>query len=138
MTLASLKTELEKKGGVAVGDIIVDYHSQAQLPNLTYPLVIWNLAGDGSRFVLDARKESKVITLDVFICGEIDPNTGNKFTVWDTIEALLRSYLAVVNSNSKLQINNMNNITGEYYPFGVITVEGEVGLRYRVELEMLC
>ncbi len=138
MTLAELKTELLKKGSVAVGNIIVDYQEEAQAPNLTYPIVIWNLAGDGSRFRLDTRSERKLLNIDVFICIAFNPNTDSRITKWDTAEALLRAYLAVVDSNTKLRIMNLDEIEGEYYPFGAVTVEGEIGIRYRIALEMIC
>jgi hypothetical protein len=136
MTLTSLKAALVAVGTTGVGSVIFDWQTFLNEPGIkTYPVVLWNLSGAG--FKKDSRTKVKVYTITVFIINKIE--TGEeKLTKWDAMEVILDAYLAYVNAMTGITIENIDNVDGDYYAEGLISVDSEIGLSYKVELKTWC
>jgi hypothetical protein len=67
-----------------------------------------------------------------------DPNSQDKITVWDQIEGYLDVYLRAMDANSKMEIVNINELSGVYYGLGARDPEHEIGVSYEVTLRLYC
>lgn len=141
MTLATLKTKLQVLTGTSIGQVLFDWQEYLnEVATKTYPVVLWSL--NGAKFKKDARTTSiqkiKTITLTAFIITSFDGLTQDKITVWDTIEGYFDIYLNAMNNTAGIQIQGIEEISGEYYPEGLLSVDSEVGIGYQVTIKMFC
>lgn len=136
MNLSTLKSNLEIITGTEIKQVLFDF---SEILNETldksYPLIFWDI--DNSTWVENIRKNEQYITMNVFIISSEGIYTGDKFEVWDTIEGQLKGYLAVLGTQQHLQITS-DEITKEYYPPALLTVDGELGIRYEMKFKLLC
>lgn len=141
MTLAALKVKLLVVSGT---DILKVYFEWAEYLNENsigkqYPLVLWSLSG--SKFTKDIRtatiQKVKILTLDVFAVKDL-ATTEDKITVWDALEEDFDAYINAVNAMTGLSVGNIDKIEGEYFPEGLLSIESEIGIGYRIELKIFC
>lgn len=141
MTLAQLKAKLIVVTGTDIEKVFFDWAQYLNENSIgkEYPLVLWSLSG--SDFKKDIRSNTiqkvKTLNLDVFAVMNISA-TDDKITIWDTLEADFDEYLNAVNSMDGLSIANIDDIEGEYYPEGLLSIESEIGIGYKIELKIFC
>ena len=81
------------------------------------------------------------IEIDVFCILGIEPECDVKaarLEVWDDCETYLQGYLDEVNDLADISIPDLNDIEFEYYPAGLLSIDRELGVRYRVTLKLWC
>lgn len=137
MTLETLKGILEDTGSTAIMMVLFDFN-QVLNENFEkdYPLTFWDI--DNSTWVKNKRNYQQDVTIDVYQMERFDEYKDNKFAKWDQLESLLDSYLENLNENGSISILNMDNLAKELYAPGVLSVDMEIGIKYRVKLKMWC
>jgi hypothetical protein len=136
MNLESLKAILSNTTNTQIGKVAFDFKTILNSDfEKEYPYILWDL--DNSKWVTSLRAEYQTVTMDCFILGEIDENNQNKIEIWDEIESKLIVYLNSLTTSNQIAISN-NDISKEYYPMGLLSVDGEVGVRYNVTLKAWC
>ena len=140
-TLAQLKAKLIVVTDTSIGEVLFDWSQYLnEVRKKTYPIVLWSL--NGMTFTKDVRSSTiqkvKVLTIKVFAINTFDVNTEDKITVWDTLETYFDVYINAMNDTDGIQIFNIDEIEGEYYPEGLLSVDSEVGISYEVTLKMFC
>ena len=144
MTLTNLKAALEGAiTGVDITMMLFDFLSYANKKRgKTYPLAVWDLGNlKGEKNLRATTGVSGNIEIDLYCMDLVTPEDdipSGSIAKWDAIEADLLAYLNVVNGLDYLKVLNMDEIEYEYYPGGMLTLEREVGVRYRIELEIWC
>jgi hypothetical protein len=136
MNLASLKSILEDTTNTQIGKVVFDFSTILNSDfEKEYPYILWDL--DNSKWTQQLRAEYQTVVMDCFILGEIEENTQDKITIWDEIELKLIEYINNLNNSNRIAPVN-NEITKEYYPMGLLSVDGEVGIRYNITLKVWC
>jgi hypothetical protein len=141
MTLTVLKNNLSVLTGTSIAEVIFDWEEYLRTSRvIAYPAVLWELGG--AKFKKDIRtspvQPAKTINLKVFGMQLYDPNSQDKITVWDQIEGYLDVYLRAMDANSKMEIVNINELSGVYYGLGARDPEHEIGVSYEVTLRLYC
>ncbi len=136
MKLAILETKLKVKTGTDVKKVVFDFNEalNQDLEKL-YPLVFWDIDNSTFRKNLSNGKESFVA--NVFILGPWDSETDDKFTRWDELISDLETYLSVISNLADISLGDMN-VDKELYPAGLLSVDNEIGVRYRVTWKLWC
>ena len=142
MKLIELKEKLEiATASTRIRQVLFDVLAYANVVDKQYPIVIWNI--DNSRVNKDIRTGSGTMRLDV-ICADNNPDidiesdNSEKLRVYDQIEACLIEYLVAVNADPGIGVTNMGNVDIEYYPSGIISVDGEMAVKFTVTLSLTC
>lgn len=141
MTLSELKTQLQIITGTSIAEVIFDWNEYLLVTRvISYPAVLWEIGG--AKFKKDIRtiptQPVKRLSLKVFAMQLYDSNSQDKITVWDQIEGYLDVYLNKVHANSKIEIENINEVQGTYYGLGAKDLEREIGLSYDITLKIYC
>jgi len=141
MTLETLATKLESaKTGTDIEQVIFDFADYLNTDRgKVYPVVLWNLTG--IKGIADLREGSRELEVDVFCIIGVTPEDDVKLSRlqnWDDCETYLQAYLDEVNDQDDLSIPDLNNVEFEYYPAGLLSVDRELGVRYRVTLKLWC
>jgi hypothetical protein len=136
MNLQELEAKLILVGESGVSEVKFDF---AQFLNInlhkSYPYVLWDI--NNSIKQKNRRDNTYTLELDVFIIGKYPEKIYDKLRVWDELEAYLVSYLAVVESDSYITIENIT-IRTDYYDTGLLSVDGEYGVKNRLTLKIWC
>ena len=136
MNLVSLQSKLETVINTEIQKVVFDFSTILNQDfEKEYPLVFWDL--DNSKWTKNLRSDFQIVTMDCFILGSIDENNDDKINIWDTLELQLDIYLLLLNQLANIQVIS-DNITKEYYPAGLLTVDNEVGIRYNIGLKLWC
>ena len=144
MTLANLKTYLTGAiSGVDITMVLFDFLVYANKKrSKTYPLAVWDLGNlKGLKNLRATTGQSGVIEIDLYCMDLVTPEDdipAGSIAKWDALEADMLAYLNVINALDYLRVANMDDIDYEYYPGGMLTMEREVGVRYKIELEIWC
>lgn len=99
-----------------------------------YPLVFWNL--DNSRWVKALNDTRQTVTLDCYCLGLVNPLTDDRFAAWDALEGALDEYLTAL-QRSDISIETAG-IPKEYYAPGLLSVDGEVAVKYNLKIKLWC
>jgi hypothetical protein len=104
----------------------------------SYPIALWDF--DNIEGVVDFTEPNKLITMNCWCIDDVSPEDDVvlRHKQWDTIEAVMQSYLGYVNEQASVTIENIRAIPFEYFPAGLISPEREMAVRYRVELKLWC
>jgi hypothetical protein len=140
-TLANLKAKLIVLTGTSIGEVLFDWQEYLnEVRTKTYPVVLWSL--NNAKFKNDIRTSTiqkvKPLTLNVFAINSFDALTQDKITVWDTLEGYFNIYLNKMNETTGISIENINEIDGEYFPEGLLSVDSELGIGYKITLKIYC
>ncbi len=143
MTLESFKAAAKVITGTSIKSVYFDY---SQIMNVErsklYPCVLWDLnswKGKINWANTSMKKEKvtvKVFVLDYFDRGAVT-ETDNREHIWDDIRAYFRTYCGVLNTNSYIQITNLNDMPYEYFTIG-ITLDSDIGVSFDLELDLSC
>lgn len=141
MTLAQLKAKLIIVTGTDIAEVLFDWQEYLNEQRIkVYPAILWSL--NGAKFIKDIRstitQKRKLLTLTVFAIAGFDAINQDRLTVWDALEEDLDAYLNAVNAMTNLSIEGIEKIEGEYFPEGLLSIDSEVGIGYKVTLRMFC
>ena len=75
--------------------------------------------------------------MDSFCLGPWASHTDNKFTRWDELIEDLENYLVVVSNLTDISLGS-NSVETQLFPPGELSVDGEIGIRYRVTWKLWC
>jgi hypothetical protein len=136
MNLATLKSSLET---AIAGYFEQSYFDYMDVLNTNiekaYPYVIWDLGN--SKSATSLRESKKEMEVDVYAIQKFNQDEDDMLEVWDGLETLLQSYLDVVGAVSTISLNN-EIADVEYYQKGLLSVDSEVGIRFKVKLILWC
>lgn len=140
-SLATLKSKLIVVTGTSIGEVLFDWQEYLnEVRTKTYPIVLWSL--NNAKFTNDIRtgtiQKVKPLTLSCFAINSFDRNTQDKITVWDTLEGYFNVYLNKMNETAGIGIANIDKIDGEYFPEGLLSVDSELGIGYKLTLLLYC
>jgi len=99
-----------------------------------YPYVFWDIVNSVTNVSL--RDEFKEMQINVYAVAIIDEQ-DNSFDVYDDLEYRLKGYLLNVNTVSRISLISTKSEL-EYYPRGSISIDSEIGIRIRIEIQVLC
>ena len=136
MNLQTLKTKLTTAIDGIFTQIFFDYMSVLNTGILkTYPYVAWNL--DTLSGQISLRETLKELDLEVIGVDVIDPETQDFIDKYDSIEALLLSYITSVASQDGIKVLTLMAPV-EYYPRGTVSNDSEVAVKLKIKLEIVC
>lgn len=145
MTLEGLKALLQgAKDDTNVKMVMFDFLAYANVElNKDYPLIVWDLDNlTGNKNLRATVGVSGLLTIDMYCMSLVTPEddvAGAKLPVWDSIEADMLAYLTEVNAVSTLAVKNLDTVSFEYYPAGMLSMERELGVVYKgIQLELWC
>ena len=140
MNLTTLSTRLESaKDNTDIAQVIFDYADYLNRPGKTYPVILWDITG--SQGVRNLTSGEAEIEIDVYCIVAVTPEddiNAARLGNWDDCETYLQAYLEAVNDATDISIPDLNNIEFEFYPAGLLSIDREVGVRYRVTLKLWC
>ena len=141
MTLEQLRLKLVAAQTTGIAQVVFDYLSYNNRggDSKTYPIALWdfnniegtqNLGGD----------QEKLIKMDCWCIGDVAPEADidNRHLVWDTLETAFKLYLVALQGDGNITIQNSREMPFEYFPAGLLSLEREMGIKYRVELKLWC
>ena len=125
----------------AISQVIFDYSSYLNQngDSKTYPIVLWDFDNMGGTQSLGGDQE-KLINMNCWCIGDVSPEADivNRHLVWDTLETAFKAYLVAVQADDNVTIENSREMPFEYFPAGLLSLEREMGIRYRVEMKLWC
>lgn len=139
MKLKDLKTKLQTRTTTNIAEVIVDAFQnwmEARETAKQYPTVIWNLAS--ATFEKDIRNGKKELEIEAWIIGKFDPATEDKLEVWDSIEEDFDDYLALMNTQTDISLEELDAIKGEYFWEGSTSGDAELGIQYKMKIKIYC
>lgn len=138
--LKELKDYLKGYQPSGVGSMVFDYLQVANVITDAkhYPCVVVDLPN--AKYKADRRTCSMVVdSLNLWVIGwgsgVMDEQVldDNKLTQWDSLIVLVEEYLTLVNNSGRCTVSFETE--WELYPYGVLNVEQEYGLRCTVSIE---
>ena len=136
MTLKALKTALQGAKSTLFELVFFD---SADVVNTNvdkaYPYILWDIGNATGNTLL--RSTEKELELTLYGVNEFDPETQDILEVWDGIEADLKAYLVLINALTSISVLS-DSLTIEYYQRGLISVDSEVGVSFKVRLRLWC
>ena len=136
MILQTLKTKLTTAISGIFTQIFFDYMSVLNTDVLkTYPYVAWNL--DTMSGLVSFRETLKELDLEVIGVDVIDPETEDFIDKYDSIEALVLSYITAVAAQTGIQVLTLMAPV-EYYPRGTVSNDSEIGVKVKVKIRIVC
>ena len=143
MKLVDFKTAALVLTNTQIKQVFFDYtHINKVTRAKLYPYVLWNLnswAGKINWANTNNRKEHikvKVFCFDYFDRGA-STETQSREAVWDDIRDYFRVYCTALNTQSKVQITNLNDMPFEYFSIG-ISNDAEIAVSFDIELDLFC
>ena len=136
MILQTLKTKLTTAISGIFTQIFYDYMAVLNTGVLkTYPYVAWNL--DTMSGLISLRETLKELDLEVIGVDVIDPEKDDFLDKYDSIEALVLSYITAVAAQTGVQVLTLMAPV-EYYPRGTVSNDSEVGVKLKIKLKIVC
>ena len=141
MTLTEFQTAVDgAKSGTNIVEVYFDFLAfMNEAIEKQYPLVIWDL--DNLKGSWDLRSGTlKTVEIDIYLVNLVVPNTDhgeNRLSVWDTMIADLIEYLNSVNDTNLISVKP-DEINLELIPAGMLSMERELGVRFRIEVTLWC
>ena len=139
MTLEELRVILVAAAvGTDVNQVVFDYANYMNHGSKTYPLALWdfnNLEGEQN-----VTSGEKVMRVNCWMINLTTPEADvvDRHKVWDVIEADMQEYMASLNGEEDLTVENIRAMPYEYFPAGLLSLEREMAVRYQVELKLWC
>jgi len=136
MTLKNLKTALQGAKSTLFELVFFDYGDVLNTNvDKAYPYILWDIGNvTGSTLLRSTEKE---LELTLYGVNEFDPEMQDILEVWDGIETNLKAYLILVNALTSISVLS-DSLTIEYYQRGLISVDSEVGVSFKVRLRLWC
>jgi len=136
MNLTTLKARLEVVTGTDIQKVTFDFEDALNRDlDKEYPMVFWDI--DNSAFTKNISDGKETFVANVFIVGPFDHDADDKFTRWDELIDDLEAYLVVVSNLADISLGSLN-VEKELYPAGILSVDDEIGVRYRVTWKLWC
>ena len=136
MILQTLKTKLTTAISGIFTQIFFDYMSVLNTGVLkSYPYVAWNL--DTMSGLVSFRETLKELDLEVIGVDVFDPETQDFIDKYDSIEALVLSYITAVSAQTGIQVLTLMAPV-EYYPRGTVSNDSEIGVKVKVKIRIVC
>jgi len=141
MNLKTLSENLETaKANTDIAQVIFDYSDYLNVDSgKVYPLVLWDLTG--AKGIANLSEGTREIEIDIFCITAVKPEDDIKtrrLEHWDDCEVDLQTYLNEVNDLTNITVQDLNDVEFEYYPAGLLSIDRELGVRYRVTLKLWC
>jgi len=139
MTLEQLRVKLVAAKTLAIEQVVFDYSSYMNHGSKVYPLALWDFDNIEGVQMIGGNGE-KTMAINCWVINVVSPedDVENRHTAWDTIETAMKAYLLAVNAVDDLTIENLREMPYEYFPAGLLSLEREMAVRYRVELKLWC
>jgi lipid-A-disaccharide synthase-like uncharacterized protein len=144
MLLTNFKTAAEIITGTAIKQVFFDRsHIINTERGKSYPYVFWNMnTWKGSVNWANILQKQEEITIRVYVVGYFDRGAASEDdtqeNIWDTLRSDFRTYLTVLNTNQYIKILNLNNMPFEYFPFGLVSIDAEIGVAFDIEMALYC
>jgi hypothetical protein len=136
MNLQALKLNFESTGSTDIEEVSFDLNTFLNADyDKSYPYVFWDL--DNSKWTKDYRSGVQTVILNVYCLVDFNEHERDKMVAWDEAEEALDEYLVYINTLADFSIES-TDVDKEYYPPGVLSVDGEVGVRYNVKIKLWC
>jgi len=138
MTYADLKTKLDSaKTGTDIVQVVFDYTTYLNYGSKTYPLALWDIGN--ATGTIDRREGVKELNMDLWILTEVEPEDDvvNRHAAWDTIQTAFLEYIAEVDDQDDLTVETTEP-EFEHFPAGLLSLEREMAIRYRITLKLWC
>lgn len=144
MTLTELIAELKQKGSSGVETVICDYQEKlnyfpAGSAEKIYPIVLWDFNSYDSTENFETGEE--LVDMNVYVIGSYDKNSKTEARtmaeVWDSIHDIFKLYVANLNSRDSILIDN-RLVGKELFDFGVLSIDAEIGIGYKVQIKVYC
>ena len=141
MTLEQLRLKMVAAKTAGIAQVVFDYSSYMNRngDSKTYPIALWDLDNIEGTQNLGGDQE-KEITMNCWCIGDVAPEADvvNRHVVWDTLETAFKAYLVALQAQTNITIQNIREMPFEYFPAGLLSLEREMGVRYKVELKLWC
>lgn len=138
MTLEALRLKLVAAASTTdINQVVFDYNSYLNHGTKTYPLALWDF--DNMEGVAEIGG-TRTVTMNCWCINEVLPEDDvvGRHNKWDEIETDMVAYLTAVNQQTEISIENLRAMPFEYFPAGLLSLEREMAVRYRVELKLWC
>lgn len=139
MTLEQLRVKFDAaKTGTDIVQVVFDYNSYMNYGSKIYPLALWDF--DNLEGTTDLSSAEKLINLNCWCISEVEPEADvvDRHKVWDTIEVAFRAYLTSLMAQDSITVENVRSVPFEYFPAGLLSLEREMAVRYRIEMKLWC
>ena len=138
MTLAQLRTAMVAAAtGTDIVEVYFDYNKVLDETLVKqYPLILWDIDNAAGTKNLRKLTPGQTLTLNVFVGNVILPD-ADKIPAWDAVIADLDEYLLSLAEQASVK-PNLDEFEFELFPAGFLSVEREIAVRYRIELELWC
>lgn len=136
MTLQTFKTKLTAAISGIFTQIFYDYMAVLNTGVLkTYPYVAWNL--DTLSGQVSLRETLKELDVEVIGVDIIDPEKEDYIDKYDSIEALVLTYITAVAAQTDVQVLTLMAPI-EYYPRGTVSNDSEIAVKIKIKLKIVC
>ena len=138
MTLAELRTALEAaKTDTDIQEVYFDFNTVLnETLKKSYPFILWDFTGMTFSKQLRTKQKEQTVTMNVFCAMKYVPD-ADKIIDWDVLLTDLDAYLEKVDTSEFVSVGR-DDITGEVYPEGFVSVDREIAVRYEITLTLWC
>jgi len=141
MTLEALRQKLvaaQVAAGLTELTVLFDYSSVLNNADKSYPIALWDF--DNITGTVNFAAPEKFMTINCWCINDVSPDDDvvARHKQWDTIEAVLQTYLGFVNQQTDVTVENIRAMPFEYFPAGLLSPEREMAVRYSVDLKLWC
>ena len=138
MTLTELRTALDAaKTGNDIVAVYFDYNSILNKTlKKTYPLILWDI--DNAEGIKQIRTTDKrqTITMNCWAVTSYVTD-ADKITYWDGLIADIDAYLLKLSTSEFVKVK-LEDVVWELFPEGFSSVDRELAVLYRIDLELWC
>lgn len=139
MELTDLASRLTAAAtGTNIQQVVFDYASYVTYGDKAYPLALWDI--NNMEGTADLRDGKKLIQIYLWVIAATTPESdvSDRLTVWTAIETDTIAYLQSVAQQADITIENVAAMPFAYFPAGLLSLEREMAVRYRVNLKDWC
>lgn len=135
--LKELKTYLGQMDNISVKQVFFDL-GEVINTNIEkkYPYVFWNF--NTIKFTDDLKGSNDRFTIRVFIVANVkDYEIDAKLELWDELHSQFVEYVTYLESialSYPYNFLNLNQLKGEYFDRGQVSIDDEIGIGYDIEL----
>jgi hypothetical protein len=143
--LEALKNYLEQIGTSGILQVFFDLNEviNSASTDKHYPYVFWDL--NSLKFTEDTRQSVRDYSITVYAVvqhiREEESGSDAKIKAWDNLHTKFLAYLAnlkTIENSYNFSIFNLNDVQGEYYDRGQVSVDEEIGIGYKLKLKGYC
>lgn len=145
MDIHELKTALKETGDSDVQMVIFDLPEQVNVnQEKDYPIVLWDL--NSLKFTKSLRANGgavdRTVQVSVYILGYFDKlaqdQSGEMTEKWRDLESDFKTYIQELNTDNDYLHVTEEDIEGEYYDVGVLSIDSEIGVGQKVTIDTYC